>query len=101
MSCKHEEFNANVAVHRIQKSDLEPDEIVAYQADIKVECRQCGQPFEFFGLPMGMSFYQPTISIDGQVMRVPLIIPGTKPPDRLPGFGPPQYINPMQEFLKQ
>lgn len=81
--CTHLNFDAHVGVSRIQKSDMEPDVIVAYTAEIKIQCRECGQPFEFFGFPMGMSFYRATVSINGQELRVPLVIPGTVPPVRM------------------
>lgn len=85
MACVHLEFNALVEVHRL-KRDPASEEIAGYAADIRISCRECGQPLEFYGLPMGCSPYQPSVSIDGQQLRAPLVIPGTKPPDGLPGF---------------
>jgi hypothetical protein len=86
MSCQHENFDAYVAVNRINKDGEDPGIIVAYLADVKVSCRDCGQPFEFFGIPLGMSFYQPTMSINGQEAHIPLVLPGTEPPAGLAGF---------------
>jgi hypothetical protein len=85
-ACPHENFNAIVNVNRIQKSDQEPDAIIAYNAEIRISCRDCGQPLEFYGLPVGVSPYRPTVSLDGQEMRAPLVLPGTVPPDGLAGF---------------
>lgn len=85
-NCPHLNFVVHANVGRIQKSESEPENIVAYMADIKVCCHECGQPFEFLGLPHGLSFYRPTVSIDGQELRVPLVIPGSRPPEGLAGF---------------
>lgn len=82
--CDHMNFKATVSVGRINRQENGP--IVAYQADIKIECAECQQPFEFFNLPNGMSFYQPTVSIDGRTACMPLVIPGTRPPDGMPGY---------------
>ncbi len=84
--CPHLNFNVHAEVNRIQKSDEEPDVIVAYTMDLRVLCRDCGQPFEFFGLPLGFSYYQPTVAIDGQVARLPIVLPGTEPAPGLAGF---------------
>lgn len=85
-ACPHMNFNSHANVGRISKSDGEPDVIVAYTVDFRITCRDCEQPFEFFGLPNGFSYYRPTVSIDGQEMRVPLVIPGTEPPAGMAGF---------------
>ena len=72
--CPHMNFDVHANVGRIQKSDMEPDVIVAYTAAIKIQCHECGQPFEFTsGLPMGLSFYRPTVSISGQEINIPLV----------------------------
>lgn len=86
MDCKHLDFDAFVKVNRIQKSESEPDEIVAYVADLKVTCHDCGQAFEFIGAPCGMSFYRPTLSVNCDELHIPLVIPGTQPPDGLAGY---------------
>lgn len=78
--CPHMNFNVHAKIARIQKSEQEPEVIVAYSMDVSVFCRECGQPFEFFGLPNGFSHYRPTVSIDGQELRAPIILPGTRPP---------------------
>lgn len=60
--CKHLNFESHAAVNRIQESDYEPDKIKAYTVDLRIKCHDCGQPFEFFGFPVGMSFYQAAVS---------------------------------------
>ena len=86
VTCPHLNFNCFVDVNRISGKDAEPEKVVAYTADIRIECRNCGQPFEFFGLPFGLSFYRPTVSLDNRQLRVPLVLPGTEPPSGLAGF---------------
>lgn len=85
--CKHENFNCFADVNRIQKSDLEPETIVCYALDLRIFCRDCGQPLEFVGLPLGMSYYRPTTSIDGLEARIPMVVPGQKVPEGLASFG--------------
>jgi hypothetical protein len=86
MACPHLNFECHCEVNSIQKDDLHPDEIVAYTLDVRTNCRDCGQEFEFFGIPNGMSFYQPTMSIDAKRVCIPMVLPGTKPPLGLAGY---------------
>ena len=83
-TCAHQNFAVKADVGRINKDGNGP--IVAYICDLHVWCRDCDQQFEFFGLPNGMSFYRPTVSIDGKEAHFPLVIPGTQPPSGLAGF---------------
>jgi hypothetical protein len=70
----------------MQKSEQEPDVIDYFLAEIRVHCRDCGQSLEWFGLPVGLSPYRPAVSIDGLELRAPMVIPGDKPRDGLPGY---------------
>ena len=63
--CKHEEFNANVAVNRMEDTG-------AFVADIHIECRQCQEPFRFLGVRAGLNFHSPTVSIDEIELHVPI-----------------------------
>lgn len=84
--CVHVNFNAFCEVNRISKDVVDPENTVAYTIDVRASCRDCGQEFAFFGVPNGMSFYQPTMSIDGKRICLPMVIPGTQPPQGLAGF---------------
>jgi hypothetical protein len=82
--CQHEDFQANVGVHRLTRGDDGP--VYAWIADVEVKCSQCGLPFEFPGLANGISSTEARVSINGQKMSVPL-----KPADKqhfefFPGF---------------
>lgn len=98
--CEHLNFNMIGKVGRLTRSDSDPT-VIAYCADIRVECRDCKQPFEFFGLPLGFSHYQPTVSIDNQELRVPLVIPGTQPEPGLAGFSVTHTVFDEKEQVKQ
>lgn len=85
MTCQHEEFHCDAAVGRL--STVEGGPITHYCAGVTIKCRQCDQRFQFVGLPMGMSAYRPTVSIDGTELRAPLMPQGQRPPAGLPGYG--------------
>jgi hypothetical protein len=85
--CPHENFNAYVDVNRITASDTDPT-VVGYNADIKVTCADCGEPFRWTGIPAGVSPRQPMCSIDETELHAPLR-PASADPDfglGLPGF---------------
>jgi hypothetical protein len=52
-ACPHLNFNACVTVNRLAATDDGP--VAGYSADITVECRDCGEPFRWAGLPSGLS----------------------------------------------
>lgn len=79
--CPHENFAAVVEVNRITAGDNDPT-VVAYSADIKVECHDCGEPFRWTGAPVGASPREPMCSIDQTELRAPL-----RPASADPDFG--------------
>ena len=93
-------FNVIAEVARIQRSDSDP-EIIAFHADFKVQCRECGLPFEFVGLPLGFSHYRPTVAIDGTILHQPLIPQGGKVTEGLAGFNVTMQSFPSKEPTKQ
>lgn len=99
MACEHQNFTAIVNVNRINREDGGP--VVAYSTDITVACRDCGQPFEWFGLPNGFSYYQPTISLDAKTIHIPLVIPGTRPPEGMAGYSVSHQVFDDKVALKQ
>jgi hypothetical protein len=68
--CQHEDFVANVIVNRI--TSVEDGPTTSYQAEVKIECLACHEPFVFVGLPTGMSPRQPCVSIDWTELRCPV-----------------------------
>ena len=86
MSCAHMNFDVHAKVARIEKDEIDRT-IIAHHVDIRVKCHECGLPFEWVGLPNGFSHYRPTVSIDAQIIRAPLIPMGNpQPPAGLAGF---------------
>ena len=70
-TCKHENFHANVSIARLA-IDEAGDKIVGFSADITIKCRDCNLPFEFIGLPMGYTPFQPACSVDSLEARMPI-----------------------------
>lgn len=88
--CKHELFEAQADVNRLA-------DVGRFMVDLKVSCAQCGTPLRFLGLPIGMHFDHPMVSLDGTEIRLPAhpvneTVPKV-PDDVLKGFsvkeGPP------------
>lgn len=85
MSCKHEQFQVRADVNRvIWPSGEEPP--AYFHVDITLNCMECGEVFEWRGLPNGFSPYQPTVSIDGRTLQAPAMPTGQVIPLGLPGF---------------
>jgi len=63
--CNHPEFQAAVAVARLE-------DIQGYMADITINCLSCGMPFKFVGLPSGLHFKKPMVSVTGMELRAPI-----------------------------
>lgn len=63
--CAHEEFAATVAVGRIL-------DVGKFVADIRISCAHCGEPFRFVGVPAGLRFDGPAVSIDGLELHAPI-----------------------------
>ena len=70
MKCDHMNFAANVAVNRIQEGEGGP--VTKYMADVTVKCADCGTPFRFIGLPAGIDFKSPMVSVNGEELRAPI-----------------------------
>lgn len=75
-TCTHPEFQQYVAVNRIVTGDEPDTPVKAFMADVRIWCADpptgCGRPFQFIGLPYGMSFEQPMASPDGAELRAPV-----------------------------
>jgi hypothetical protein len=70
VTCKHEQFAADVRVGRLTDGDDGP--VTGYCAEVRVKCTQCDLPFRFIGLPAGNHYAEPRVSIDGTELRAPL-----------------------------
>jgi hypothetical protein len=63
--CQHTRFSANVEVTRIE-------DIGRFMANVTVYCVECGTPFRFIGLPAGMDYNSPCVSVDALEARMPI-----------------------------
>lgn len=69
MSCKHENFAANVQVNRLQRKEG-IDDGMRFNADIRIKCADCDLSFRFIGLPAGVDLNGAAVSIDGTEARL-------------------------------
>lgn len=85
MTCEHQAFRVQANIGRISKEEGGP--ITHYTADVTIHCAECGEPFEFLGLPIGSSAYGAATSLGGLELRA-AIKPqnGPSPPLGLPCF---------------
>lgn len=69
-ACAHEAFTSYVAVNRLTSGDDGP--VTGYAADIRISCAQCGEPFRFVGVPVGLTPDRPMCSMDEAELRAPI-----------------------------
>lgn len=79
--CKHLSFHARVDVHCME------DHAGLLQIELAITCLNCKQLAVFHALPVGLSVYQPTVSLDGKELRISAMMDGKPVPKGLPGFG--------------
>lgn len=75
--CGHESFLGSVAVARLSHEEDGP--ITGFMADVRIECAQCGRPFQFLGLPAGLNTQGATVSVDGLEARLGICPEGEEP----------------------
>lgn len=87
MSCSHINFSATLKVHRVvtqEPAQGQEPEIAAYIAEIRVQCSDCGNPFEWVGFPIGCASEEARVDISGQQLYAPLKPQGV---EQMKGFG--------------
>jgi hypothetical protein len=85
-ACPHLEFEVWADINRLSQDEGGP--IHGYRADIRIKCRDCGEPFRFIGTPAGVLADRPACSVDETELRAP-IRPASSDPDfglGIPGF---------------
>lgn len=75
--CPHMNFAASVGVGRLTQTEGGP--VTAYVADIRVNCADCGKPFQFLGLEAGMDNQGARVSLDGLEAHIGLAPEGERP----------------------
>jgi hypothetical protein len=61
--CKHENFDCFCNVARIE-------DIGRFSVDVTVKCMDCGTPFKFLGLPLGLDLNGACVNFDGTEARL-------------------------------
>jgi hypothetical protein len=85
-ACPHENFTATVEINRLTNDP--GTAVIGYNADIKVRCADCDEPFRWVGVQAGLSPARPMCSVGETELRAPLR-PASSDPDfglGLPGF---------------
>lgn len=77
--CPHMDFAASVGVGRLTGTGASEGVVIAYVADIKVHCANCGKPFQFLGLEPGYDNQGARVSIDGLEAHIALSPEGARP----------------------
>lgn len=70
--CQHLNFDASVAVARIE-------DVGRFRAEVSIKCRDCGVPFLFQGLQPGYSAGGAHVSMDGLRADLPIAPEGAAP----------------------
>lgn len=63
MKCEHHNFSAQVNVNRLEESGR-------FNADVRIQCAECGEPFRFLGLPAGIDLNGAAVSVCGTEARL-------------------------------
>jgi len=71
MACEHLNFIANAQVGRLLQEG-NPEQITGFIVELIVNCKDCGLPFEFIGIPQGFSPAQAMVNFDATELRAPI-----------------------------
>lgn len=69
-TCGHEDLKFDVQVEEI--TDYEGGPTTEWRADLTITCTDCGERFQWVGVPGGYMPDQPTVSMDACVLRAPI-----------------------------
>ncbi|HQX28157.1 MAG TPA: hypothetical protein PKX38_09525 [Alphaproteobacteria bacterium] len=73
--CKHQNWYSSVSIAQIE------DKPGVCHVSLKIHCQDCGVKLQFPNLPLGCSFYQPTVSLDGYDVAIPAVLDGVSMPE--------------------
>jgi len=63
--CGHMSFSATCEMNRFEDTGR-------FSVDVRIHCINCGEQFRFLGVPAGISWTEPRVSIDGLELRAPI-----------------------------
>jgi hypothetical protein len=75
--CTHVNFSATVGVCRLTETKGGP--VTGYVAEVRVNCADCGKPFQFLGLDPGLDTQGARVSLDGLEASLALVPQGERP----------------------
>lgn len=76
--CPHLNFSAVVSVGRLT-DDQGGTAVIGYTTDIRVNCADCGKPFQWLGLEPGVDTQGARVSMDGLEARIAISPQGERP----------------------
>lgn len=72
-ACTHREnHHADIRIACMEDSG-------AFLAEIRIHCKDCGLPFQFLNLPLGLHMQGAAMSADGQEARLAIVPVGSTP----------------------
>ena len=74
-ACYHPDVDVIVGFGRIGEDDADnplPGMPTAFMIEVSLSCKACAEVFVFDGVPAGMSYDAPAVSVDGQQLRAPV-----------------------------
>ena len=77
MACVHMNFAATVGVARLE--DKPGGDITGFNAEVRIQCADCGQKFQFLGLEPGYDTQGARCSLDGLEAKIAICPEGTRP----------------------
>lgn len=83
-ACAHEDFRTDCGVHRLSDTDNGP--VTGYMLDVRITCTQCGLPFKFVGLPVGLELQGAAMSFDRTEAHLAISPDGSPSISKLKGF---------------
>lgn len=72
MTCEHKDFEAKVAVARLEDTGR-------FMCDVRIHCTECGVPFQFLGLEPGLDLDGARVSVDGLEANIAICPKGLRP----------------------
>jgi len=72
-TCQHSQFDASVKVNRLEDQK-------AFNAEVGIQCKECGTPFRFLGLKSGLDLSGARVSPDGIEARLAICPKDTAAP---------------------
>lgn len=69
--CPH--LNIMAHVHNLRVTEIAGQPALHWIAAVVVKCAQCGCPFQFLGLPTGMSVDTPAAAPGARIAHLPMV----------------------------